>query len=284
MRTLIATIIGLTFLGLFPLREAAASSHHFKKCCVNIRVREVLQAMEPEGLSAVYELQNASVDRWDLLRVEVHLFDQTARRIGLLRPVTHLTRLEREDVEFIRARIPSELLPQAEYLEIRIFLAEVLPFPVLDRPFKRLDYAFPLGSPTMPTPLRAVGGRLRVEPAGMVEWSGGPRVILLRLLNQSRHTLSDVILQVEINGINGLLHELKLPVTPQHLGAGAEAYLAVEVPQVILERAKGISLQAFYLKEEGGKALRYVEDVEIRGRGGRPEAGGLLNVMGRGSR
>ncbi len=275
MQTLLATLIGFVLLGIFPLQQGEA---------VNILLREVRRQMQPEGLSIVYEIQNASVDRWDLRRIEVHLFDEGGRRVGLLRPVITLSRLEREDVEFIRARIPSELLPQTRYLEIQIFLAAVLPFPVLDRPPKRLAYAFPLEPQTIPTPLRAMGGRLRAEPAGMVEWSGGPRVILLRLLNQSRHTLSEVTLQVEISGTNGVLHQLELPVSPKHLPAGTEAYLSVEVPKAIVEKAKGISLQAFYLKEEGGRTIRYVEDLEIRGRGGRPETGGLLNVMGRGSR
>jgi len=281
MRTLTATVIGLVLLGMLSLREAEASSDHLKKCCANIRVREVSRQMQPDGLSVVYEIQNASVDRWDLLRVEVHLFDQTGRRIGLLRPTTSLTRLEWEDVDFIRVRIPSELLPQARLLEIRIFLREFFGFPVADPLPLRLDFAFPLEPRKVPTPLRAMGGRLRVEPAGMVEWSGGSsRAILLRLLNESRHTLSEVILEVEISGVSGPLQQLQLPVTPKHLPAGAEAYLSVEIPKVIVERAKGISLQAFYLKEEGGKTLRYVEDLEIRRRGGTREAGRFLNVIG----
>lgn len=284
MRTLIWTLIGFVCLGMVPPRDAEAGSHHLKGCCVNIRVREVSRQMQPEGLSVVYELENASTNRWDLLRVEVHLFDQTGRRIGLLRPVTSLTRMEREDVEFIRTRIPSELVPRAQSVEVRIFLADVLSFPVLDRPVKRLDFAFPFGSSVAPTPIRATGGRLRVEPAGMVEWSGGPRVILLRLLNQSRHPLAEVVLQAEISGARGVLHQLQLPVTPPYLPAGAEAYAAVTIPKAVVEKAQGISLQAFYRREEGGTTSRYVEDLEIRGGGGRSEAGGLLSVVGKGPR
>lgn len=109
-------------------------------------------------------------------------------------PFTTLSRLERDDVEFIRTQIPATLLPAAHKLELRVFMQEVLGFPVADPPLKRLVYAFPLAAQTSP-PLFRGKGTLRVEPAGMVEWEGRPRTIQLRLINQGRERLSDIILE-----------------------------------------------------------------------------------------
>lgn len=271
MRTFIGTLIGLLFLGLLGPPKVEA---------VNILVREVRRERQPEGLSVVYELRNASVDRWDLRRVEVHVFDHTGRRMTLLRPVTTLARLEREDVEFIRARIPSTVLPEAHRLEVRIFVQEVLRFPVADPIPKRLVYAFPLRSETIRRLLRVSAGTLRVESAGMVQRSGGSRAILLRLINQGRETLSEIVLFGEISGVNGSLQRLRLPVRPKVVLPGAETYVSVAVPPPILNKAKGISLQALYRKAAGGEAVRYVEDLQIRVRRNHPEAGRDLEGAG----
>ncbi len=271
MRTLIGTIIGLLFLGMLGLRAAEA---------VNILVREVRREEQAEGLSVVYELQNASVDRWDLRRVEVHVLDRLGRRLTLLRPITTLARLEREDVAFIQTRIPSTLVPDAHRLEVWIFVQEVLRFPVADPIPRRLVYSFPLRSQTISRLLRASADTLRVERAGMVEEPGGARTILLRLINQGRETLSGIVLRGEIGGIHGSLQQLQLPLTSKYLLPGAEAYVSVMVPKSILNRAKGISLRAFYRKANEPKDVRYVEDLKIRERGGRLQSGGSLQGAG----
>ena len=270
MRTLSGIVLGFLLLGMVGNRDAEA---------INIQVREVSREPQPEGLVLVYELQNASVDRWDLRRVEAHIFDHTGRRLDLLRPFTTLSRLERDDVEFIRTQIPATLLPAAHKLELRLFLQEVLGFPVADPPLKRLVYAFPLAPQTSP-PLFRGKGTLRVEPAGMVEWEGRPRTIQLRLINQGREPLSDMILVGEIRGRSESLQKLRIPVTPRDLRPGAEAYASITIPQHVLERAQGISLQAVYLKETHGKPARYVEDLEIPSRASRPEPAGSPTVAG----
>ncbi|MGH7423512.1 MAG: hypothetical protein ACREJ1_07520, partial [Candidatus Methylomirabilales bacterium] len=252
MRTLSGIVLGFLLLGIVGNRDAEA---------INIQVREVSREPQPEGLVLVYELQNASVDRWDLRRVEAHILDHTGRRLDLLRPFTTLSRLERDDVEFIRTQIPATLLPAAHKIELRLFLQEVLGFPVADPPLKRLVYAFPLAAQTSP-PLFRGKGTLRVEPAGMVEWEGRPRTIQLRLVNLGRELLSDMILVGEIRGRSESLQKLRILVTPRDLRPGAEAYASITIPQHVLERAQGISLQAVYLKETHGKSARYVEDLE----------------------
>ncbi|MGH7432975.1 MAG: hypothetical protein ACREJL_04405 [Candidatus Methylomirabilales bacterium] len=270
MRTLIGTVLGFLVLGMVGIREAEA---------INIQVREVRREPQPEGLVLVYELQNASVDRWDLRRVEAHILDHTGRRLDLLRPFTTLSRLERDDVEFIRTQIPATLLPAAHKLELRLFLQEVLGFPVADPPLKRLAYSFPLAPQTSP-PLFRGKKTLRVEPAGMVEWEGRPRTIQLRLINQGRETLSDVILVGEIRGRNESLQKLRVPVTPRDLRPGAEAYASITIPQHVLERAQGVSLQAVYLKEALGNSARYIEDLDIPSRASRPEPAGSPTIAG----
>jgi len=270
MQTLSGIVLGFLVLGMVGIRDAEA---------INIRVREVSREPQPEGLVLVYELQNASVDRWDLRRVEAHIFDHTGRRLDLLRPFTALSRLERDDVEFIRTQIPATLLPAAHKLELRLFMQEVLGFPVADPPLKRLVYAFPLAAQTSP-PLFRGKGTLRVESAGMVEWEGRPRTIQLRLVNQGRELLSDMILVGEIRGRSESLQKLRIPVTPRDLRPGAEAYASITIPQHVLERAQGISLQAVYLKETHGKPARYIEDLEIPSRASRPEPAGSSTAAG----
>lgn len=263
MRTFLTIIIGLWVLGVLGVPQAEA---------LNILVREVRRERQAEVLSVVYELQNASVDRWDLRRIEAHIFDDIGRRIELLRPVTTLTRLERDDVELIRIRIPSALVPEAHHLELRLFLEEFLRFPVADPPLKRLVYSFPLRPQTTPAPLVRGRRALRVERPGMVQASGGRRAILLRLINHGRETLSHVILLGKISGVSGTtLHKFQLPITPRHLSPGAEAYVSIPVPKPIVNRAKGISLQAVYRKTGTGRALQYVEDLEVDTNGGEPK-------------
>ncbi len=224
MRTLMGTIIGLLFLGTLGLqtgmaRQSRTATTHETP---NIRVREVRRETQAQGLLIVYELENASVTRWDLRRVEVHVFDRDGRRIGLVRPASALSQLERGDVEFIRARVPSPLLPEAHRLEVRVFVDEFHGLPIADPVPTRLVYAFPLKprptqarfQATHARLLRGIG-RLQVERAGMVEY-----------------------------------------------------------------RAKGISLHAFYLKAKEGDAVKYVEDLKFRGRGGSDELAGSFKPAG----
>jgi hypothetical protein len=270
MRTFRVTLIGVFLLTILGLGGAEA---------INIQVREVRREVEADGLLLVYEIRNASVDPWDFRRLEVHIFDQTERRIELLRPVSALSRLEREDVEFVQTRIPPTLLPDAHRLELRVFVQEVLGFPVADPPLKRLVYSFPVRPQASP-PLFRSRGTLWVEPAGMVESPGRPRAIFLRVINQGRETLSDVILLGEINGMSGPPHKIQIPVTPKRLSPGAEAYVSLTIPQAVLGEAKGFSLQAYYLKGEEGRAFRYVEDLEIHPKGVRPRPRGLIQIPG----
>ncbi len=280
MRTRVATIIGLALFGILGLRavEADVGSSPPIASTANIRVREVRQQMQDEGLLLVYELQNASLDRWILHRVEVHVFNKDGQRIELLRPGTTLTQLQRGDVDFIRTRIPPEILPEARHLQVHLFVQEYGTFPAANPGLADLVYPFALKHQTTPRALQAREGTLRVESAGMVEWEGGPRAILLRLINQGHQTLSKVILVGEITGTNGPLRSFRLPVTPTHLTPGAEAYVSIPVPKRILEKAKGISLQAIYLKEEKGNVVRYVENLEIRGSRGLSKTAGLLEA------
>ncbi|MFQ5840362.1 MAG: hypothetical protein ACE5HK_06545, partial [Candidatus Methylomirabilales bacterium] len=129
-----------------------------------------------------------------------------------------------------------------------------------------------------PPPLRQSRGALRVESAGMVERPGGPRVLLLRLTNISRHTLSEVLLRVGVRGPEGILTRLEVPVTPSRLLAGAEAYPMVSLPPEIVRRATGISLEAVYWMQGGRKTLRYVEEVEVHGGRVRPTTGAVLQI------
>lgn len=281
MRTLAATIIGMAFWGMIGPPEAEA---------VNIRVREVRREAQAQGLSIVYELENASVRRWDLNRVEVHVFNQKGRRIDLLRPIATLTRMERYDVELIRVRIPSALFPEAHHLELRVFVDEFTGYPVANQVPKRLDYYFPLAPQSTPTRrpatqarfLRAAG-QLQVERAGMVEWEGSPRAIVLRVVNTGRDTLSDVVLQGEVVGSYASLQQFHLPVTPMHLPPGAEAYVSLVIPKHIVSRAKSVSLQALYRKANEGEGVRYVEDLKIRGSGETSEPKGHFKPAGLGS-
>jgi hypothetical protein len=270
MRTLSGTVVGLLLLGLVQMRDAEA---------INIRVREVSREPQPQGLALVYELQNASVDRWDLRRVEAHVFDRDGRRLDLSYPVFRLSRLERDDVELVRTQIPATLLPAAHKIELRLFLQEFTGYPVADPPLKRLVYAFPLATQTNP-PLFRGTRTLRVESAGMVEWEGRPRAVQLRLINQGRELLSDVILVGDIRGRNESLQKLRIPVKPRDLRPGAEAYASITIPQHILERAQGITLQAVYVKDAHGKPARYVEDLEIPGRPSRPTPAGSPTLAG----
>ncbi len=270
MRTLIGITFGFLLLGMVGMREAEA---------INIQVREVRREPQPQGLMLVYELKNASVDRWDLRRVEAHIFDQDGRRLDLFYPVNRLSRLERDDVEFIRTQIPATLLSAAHKVELRVFLQEFTGYPVADPSPKRLVYSFPLAPQTSP-PLFRGKKTLRVEPAGMVEWEGRPRTIQLRLINQGRELLSDIILVGEIRGGSEPLQKLRIPVTPRDLRPGAEAYASITIPQHVLERAQGVSLQAVYLKEAHGNSARYIEDLEIPGRASKPEPAGSPTVAG----
>lgn len=276
MRKLTGSIIGLLFLGTLGLQTGMAAQSRTADSThepVNIRVSEVRRETQAQGLAIVYQLENASVRRWDLRRVEIHVFDQDGRRIDISRPNLALRHLERDDVEFIRARIPSTVLPEAHHLEVRLFVDKFTGYPVADPVPKRLDYSFPVQPESIPARrlttharlLRGVG-RLRVERAGMVEWEGSPRAIVLRLVNKGRETLSDVVLQGEIVGSYAPLQQFRLPVMPKYLPAGAEAYVSVIVPKHIVSRAKGISLQAMYHKARERAAVRYVEDLKIRGR------------------
>lgn len=264
MRTLIGTLLGFLVLSMVGMREAEA---------INIQVREVRREPQPEGLVLVYELQNASVDRWDLRRVEAHILDDAGRRLDLLRPVTTISRLERDDVEFIRTQIPATLLPAAYTLELLVFVQEVLGFPVADPPLKRLAYSFPL-APEKSSPLFRGKRTLRVESAGMVEWEGRPRAIHLRLINQGREPLSDIILVGEVSGRGESLQKLRVPVTPRDLRPGGEGYVSITIPQHVLERAQGVSLRAVYYKEAHGTSARYIEELEIRSRASRPDPAG----------
>lgn len=290
MRTLIGTTIGLLFLGTLGLQTGMAAQSRSADTTrepANIRVREVRRESQAEGLLIIYELENASVKRWDLNRAEVHVFDHDGRRIGLVRPFLTLSRLEREGVEFFRARIPSTILPEAHRLEVQLFVEKFTGYPVADPVPQRLVYAFPMKprptqarfQATHARLLRGIG-RLQVERAGMVEWEGSPRAIVLRLTNRGRETLSDVVLQGEIMGTNGPIQQFRLPVSPKYLRPGAEAYVSVAVPKAIVNRAKGISLHAFYLKAKEGDAVRYVEDLKFRGRGGSDELAGSFKPAG----
>lgn len=293
MRTFTGTIIGLLFLGTLGLQTGMAEQSRTADSThepVNIRVREVRRETQGQGLSIVYEVENASVRRWDLRRIEVHVFDRDGRRIDIIRPIVALTRMERYDVEFIRAGIPSTVLPQAHHLEVRLFVNKFTGYPVADPVPKRLDYYFPIEPQSIPARrlttharlLRGVG-RLQVERAGMVEWEGSPRAIVLRLVNKGREALSDVVLQGEIVGRYAPLQQFRLRVTPKYLPAGAEAYVSVVVPKHIVSRAKGISLQALYHKARESAAVRYVEDLKIRGREDTPEPKGQLKPAGWGA-
>lgn len=270
MRALIGISVGFLVLGMVGIREAEA---------INIQVREVRREPQPQGLMLVYQLKNASVDRWDLSRVEAHIFDQDGQRLDILYPVTRLSRLERDDVEFIRTQIPATLLSAAHKVELRVFLQEFTGYPVADPSPKRLVYSFPL-APEKSPPLFRGKKTLRVEPAGMVEWEGRPRTIQLRLINQGRELLSDIILVGEIRGGSEPLQKLRIPVTPRDLRPGAEAYASITIPQHVLERAQGVSLQAVYLKEAHGNSARYIEDLEIPGRASKPEPAGSPTVAG----
>ncbi|MFQ5961440.1 MAG: hypothetical protein ACE5MG_08575 [Candidatus Methylomirabilales bacterium] len=264
MRTFIGILIGLLFFGLLGLGEAEA---------VNIRVREVRRDRQASGLSIVYELRNASVDPWDLRRVELHVFDRDDRRLDLLRPTAALRRLQREDIEFVRALIPPMTLLEAQRLEIRIFVEEVKRFPVADPVPRRLVYSFPLRAKTTPAVLQTTAAALRLEPAGTVLSSGSHRAILLRLINQGRETLSDLILSGEISTLDGQRRRFQILVEPKYLPPGAEAYVAVPVPKPIVNRVSGLSMQAFYRKAEDAKPVRYVEALAIHGKGPRPKPG-----------
>jgi hypothetical protein len=270
MRTLIGITLGFLLLGMVGIPEAAA---------INIQVREVRREPRPEGLVLVYQLQNASVDRWDLRRVEAHVFDQDGRRLDLSYPVFRLSRLERDDVEFLRTQIPATLLSAAYRVELQLFLQEFTGYPVADPSLTRLVYSFPLAPEKSPALFRGKK-TLRVEPAGMVEWEGRPRTIQIRLINQGREALSDVILIGEIRGRNESLQKLRVPVTPRDLRPGAEAYASITIPQHVLERAQGVSLQAVYLKETHGNSARYIEDLEIPSRASKPEAAGSPTAAG----
>ncbi len=290
MRTLIRTLIGLLFLGTLGVQTGMAAQSRTADSTrepANIHVKEVRRETQAEGLSIIYELANASVKRWDLNRVEVHVFDRDGRRIGLVRPFLTLSRLERGDVEFIRARISSMLLPEAHRLEVRLFVEKFTGYPVADPIPQRLVYAFPLKPQPAPARLQTTQarlfrgvGRIQVERAGMVQWSGGPRGIILRLINRGREPLSGVVLQGEIRGTRGPLQRFHIPVTPDYLPPGGEAYVSVAISQIVVKKAKEISLQAFYHKAEEGGAIRYVEDLKIRQRGGSPEPDGLFKPAG----
>lgn len=270
MRTLIGTLVGILFLGMLGLGEAEA---------VNIRVREVSRERQREGLLVVYELRNASVDRWDLRRVELHVFDRNDRRLDLLRPLTRLGRLEREDVDFIRARIPSTTLQEAHRLEIRIFVEEVLGYPVADPIPKRLVYPFPLRPQTIPAVLWVREGMLQAEPVGIVQSSGRPRALLLRLINPGHETLFGVVLMGEISGTHGPSQRLQIPVAPKHFPPGAEAYVSIPVPTPMVNRVKEISFQAFYRKADDKETVTYGEELKIRGKASRPESGWSLRSV-----
>lgn len=275
MRTLVGTILGLMVLGTLALQEVEA---------VNIRVREVRRERRAEGLSIVYELHNASVDRWDLHRIEVHLFDTLDRRLELLRPTSPLRRLEREDVEFIRVLIPPMTVQDAQRLEIRIFVEEVKRFPVADPVPTRLVYAFPLRPKTVPAVLQSKTATLRVEPAGVVLSSEHHRAILLRLINQGRKPVSDLVLFGEIRTHDGQRRPFQLPLTPHILLPGGEAYVTVPLPQPSVNRVEEISLQAFYRKAGPYTAVRYSEQMRIRPEGPGAKGGTALRVVGTASR
>lgn len=114
----------------------------------------------------------------------------------------------------------------------------------------------------------------------MVQWAGGPRGIILRLTNRGREPLSGVVLQGEIRGTRGSLQRFQIPVTPEYLPPGGEAYVSIAISQTVVKKAKEISLQAFYHKAKEGGAIRYVEDLEIRRGGGTPESGGTFKPAG----
>lgn len=190
MRALIGMLIGLLFLGTLGLQTGMAAqtrSADTTREPANIRVREVRRESQAEGLLIIYELENASVKRWDLNRAEVHVFDGDGLRIGLVRPFLTLSRLERGDVEFFRAHIPSTILPDAHRLEVQLFVEKFTGYPVADPRPQRLVYAFPLKPQATPARLQTTQarllrgvGRIQVERAGMVQWAGGPRGIVDR--------------------------------------------------------------------------------------------------------
>ncbi len=274
MRTRIGILIGLVLSGMWGLPHAAA---------VNILVREVRREREADGLTVVYELHNASVDRWDLRRVEIHVFDRLGRRLTLLRPRPTITRLERDDIELIRGRIPPALLPEAHRLELRILLEEVTRFPVADPVPERLVFSFPLKPRRRPRLLRAAPGTLRVESAGMVQSSRGPRTILLRVINQGSETLSEIVLVGEIRGTQGTLQQLFLPPIPGAIRPGGEVYTSLAVPMSIVTRAEGISLRALYRKPERSKRARYVEALKIQTARVHPDRQGWERKSAKGS-
>ena len=289
MRTLIATLVGLAFLGMLglPLAKADMGTSPPIASTSNIRVRLVRQQMEDNGLRLVYELQNRSLDRWILHRTEVHVFDKNSRRIELLRPVSSLRHLQRGDIDFIRTRIPAERLPEAYRLQLHLFVQEYGTFPAADPGLADLVYSFPLKPQSRPSRVvRAKPGTLRVEPAGMIEWAGGPRALLLRVTNHSTHTLARITLRGAITGTKGPLHTIRLRVNPTHLRPGAETYVSVPVPKSIIKKAKGLALQALYLTTEQGPDVTYVEDLEIGKSGGKQKKGKgrLLTTAERGSR
>ena len=289
MRTLIATLVGLAFLGMLgpPLATADMGTSPPIASKANIRVRLVRQQTQDDGLRLVYEIQNRSLDRWILHRVEVHVFDQNSQRIELLRPAFALRQLQRGNTDFIRTRIPAEILPEAYRLELHLFVQEYGTFPAADPGLADLVYSFPLRPQTRPSRVvRAKPGTLRVQPAGMIEWAGGPRALLLRLTNHSPYTLARITLRGAITGPNGPLHTIRLRVSPTHLGPGVETYVSVTFPPSIIKRAKGIALQALYLTTEKGPDVTYVEDLEIGKSGGKRQKGKgrLLTTAERGSR
>ncbi|MFQ5803142.1 MAG: hypothetical protein ACE5JQ_09635 [Candidatus Methylomirabilales bacterium] len=262
MRMLMATIIGLLFLGTLGLQTGMAAQSRTADSThepVNIRVREVRRETQAQGLSIVYELENASVRRWGLRRVELHVFDRDDRRIGLVRPASALSYLERGDVEFVRARIPAQVVSEAHRLEVRLFVDKFTGYPVADPVPKRLVYAFPL----KPQPTRArfqttharllYGvGRLRVERAGMVEWEGSPRAIVLRLINRGRETLSDVVLKGEITGANGPLKQFRLLVMPKYLRHGPKRMFPSLSPSLSSTRQKEFRSRPFTSRQKKG--------------------------------
>lgn len=218
---------------------------------INIRVREVRREHLEGEVTFVYEVENDSVDRVRLHQVEAHVFDRQGRRVELQRPFLDLNPMRPGDVAFLQVRLKAETRPLAEELKLRLLASRDLGFPVLEpRQPQQLEFRFPLqGEPRkLHAPRRAP--RLKLQPIGFVERPDHPaRFLVYRLTNEGPEAIRGV-LELRYLG-RGRLLPLKRHLVLQHLAAGEERMIQVEVPKDVAPLLEGLEVKAVLLDGEG---------------------------------